>query len=63
VAILPGHSLENDLKRLRVIHAQCVDTVALYPHKRGPPYRTKLAHLTERFLGRRIQEGHRTFEL
>jgi len=35
----------------------------LYPHKRGPPYRTKLAHLTERFLGRRIQEGHRTFEL
>ena len=49
--------LENDLKRLRLIHARCVDTVALYPHQRGPPYRTKLAHLTERYLARKIQEG------
>jgi len=55
--IVVGHSLENDLKRLRLIHARCVDTVALYPHQRGPPYRTKLAHLTERYLARKIQEG------
>ena len=55
--IVIGHSLENDLKRLRLIHARCVDTVALYPHQRGPPYRTKLAHLTERYLARKIQEG------
>ena len=55
--ILVGHSLENDLKRLRLMHANCVDTAALYPHKRGPPYRSKLSHLTEKFLGRKIQEG------
>ena len=55
--ILIGHSLENDLKRLKLLHAKCVDTVALYPHQRGPPYRTKLATLTEKFLGRKIQEG------
>ena len=55
--ILIGHSLENDLKRLRMIHANCVDTAALYPHKRGPPFRTKLSALTEKHLGRKIQEG------
>jgi RNA exonuclease 1 len=55
--ILVGHSLENDLKRLKMMHANCVDTVALYPHKRGPPYRNKLSGLTEKFLGRKIQEG------
>lgn len=55
--ILIGHSLENDLKRLRMIHANCVDTVALYPHKRGPPFRSKLSALTEKHLGRKIQEG------
>ena len=43
--------------RLRMIHARCVDTVALFPHARGAPYRTKLAHLTERYLARKIQEG------
>jgi len=32
--ILIGHSLENDLTRLRIMHATCVDTVALYPHQR-----------------------------
>ena len=40
-----------------MIHARCVDTVALFPHARGAPYRTKLAHLTERYLARKIQEG------
>jgi hypothetical protein len=34
-----------------------MDTVALYPHQRGPPYRTKLSNLTEKYLGRKIQEG------
>ena len=34
--ILIGHSLENDLKRLRMIHASCVDTVALYPQQARP---------------------------
>ena len=31
--ILIGHSLENDLRRLKMMHANVVDTVALYPHQ------------------------------
>ena len=54
--ILIGHSLENDLRRLRIMHCLCVDTVALYPHPRGPPFRSKLSALTEKHLSRRIQE-------
>lgn len=27
-----GHALENDLAALRVLHARCIDTAALYPH-------------------------------
>ena len=55
--ILIGHSLENDLRRLRIMHSLCVDTVALYPHPRGPPFRSKLSSLAEKHLARRIQEG------
>ena len=55
--VLIGHSLENDLRRMRIMHATCVDTVALYPHPRGPPFRSKLSALTEKHLARRIQEG------
>ena len=50
-------ALENDLRRMRIMHATCVDTVALYPHPRGPPFRSKLSALTEKHLARRIQEG------
>ena len=55
--ILIGHSLENDLQRLKIIHANVIDTCALYPHKKGAPYRNALRFLTERYLGRKIQEG------
>ena len=33
--ILIGHSLENDLKALRICHDLVVDTSILYPHKQG----------------------------
>ena len=55
--ILIGHSLENDLERLKIIHANVIDTCALYPHKRGAPYRNALRYLTEQYLGRKIQVG------
>lgn len=54
--ILVGHSLENDLCQLRVIHPNVVDTSLLYPHPRGPPFKPGLRFLTEKFLGRKIQE-------
>lgn len=43
--ILIGHALDNDLKTLRMIHGQCVDTVMLFPHRAGHPYRRALKDL------------------
>ncbi len=30
--LLVGHSLENDLKALKMVHLRCLDTSLLYPH-------------------------------
>ena len=43
--ILIGHGLENDLKTLRIVHARCIDTAILFPHKAGNPYRRSLKEL------------------
>ena len=43
---LAGHSLENDLKALRIIYTRCIDTCILYLHPRGFPYRYSLQRLT-----------------
>ncbi|KAJ3970559.1 hypothetical protein EV361DRAFT_915324 [Lentinula raphanica] len=55
--ILVGHALENDLKTLRIVHHRCVDTVMLYPHPRGAPYRRALRDLSREHLNMKIQEG------
>lgn len=55
--LLVGHSLDNDLAVLRLVHRSCVDTALLYPHPRGPPFKPALRVLAERLLGRKIQEG------
>ncbi|KAI8353620.1 ribonuclease H-like domain-containing protein, partial [Choanephora cucurbitarum] len=63
--ILIGHGLENDLNALRIIHSKVIDTVALYPHKNGLPYRNKLSYLTSTYLKKFIQigsEGHDSLE-
>ncbi|KAE9389632.1 hypothetical protein BT96DRAFT_967950 [Gymnopus androsaceus JB14] len=52
-----GHALENDLKTLRLVHHRCVDTVFLYPHPRGAPYRRSLRDLAREHLNTAIQEG------
>ncbi|GAW17132.1 hypothetical protein ANO14919_065820 [Xylariales sp. No.14919] len=67
---LIGHGLENDLNAARIIHANCIDTVLLWPHKRGLPMRNGLKYLMETKLGRKIQveaaegspEGHDSAE-
>ena len=33
--LLVGHSLENDLKALRVVHARVLDTAVLFPHPKA----------------------------
>lgn len=64
--VLIGHGLENDLNATRMIHPKIVDTILLYPHRRGLPIRTSLKALMETCLNRRIQvdtgEGHDSAE-
>ncbi|XP_025204263.1 RNA exonuclease 1 homolog [Melanaphis sacchari] len=59
-SILIGHSLESDLKALKMVHYNVVDTSIIYPHKYGPPYKWGLKLLAEQHLQRIIQseEGH-----
>jgi RNA exonuclease 1 len=63
--ILIGHSIENDLKALKLIHKTIIDTSVLFPHYYGLPYRRSLKSLTKSILKRDIQQtesGHCSFE-
>ncbi|BFF92462.1 RNA exonuclease 1 homolog [Drosophila madeirensis] len=63
--ILVGHSLESDLKALKIIHDVVVDTSVLFPHKMGPPKKRALKTLCIENLKRIIQEneaGHDSAE-
>ena len=51
--VLIGHSLENDLHALRLVHCNVVDTAVLYGEVRKP----SLRHITKQFLHRTIQTG------
>ena len=55
--MLIGHGLENDLKALRIVHDRVIDTVHLFPHLRGLPYRLALRDLVAKHLGKIIQAG------
>jgi hypothetical protein len=52
---LIGHGLENDLNAVRIIHPTLVDTIILYPHKGGLPFRYGLKHLMATQLNKKIQ--------
>lgn len=54
--VLVGHSLENDLKALKICHMNCVDTAVLFPHPSGFPYRNKLKYLSAKILKIQIQQ-------
>jgi len=53
--VLCGHSLESDLRALRLVHVSLVDTAVLYPHRKGPPYRRSLRELAQAYLHKNIQ--------
>ncbi|KAI1211714.1 uncharacterized protein F4807DRAFT_399652 [Annulohypoxylon truncatum] len=53
---LIGHGLENDLNAIRIIHPTCIDTVLLFPHKRGLPHRNGLKMLMDTLLNQKIQQ-------
>ncbi|XP_023021288.2 putative exonuclease GOR [Leptinotarsa decemlineata] len=55
--ILIGHALDNDLRALKLVHQNNVDTAHVFPHKNGLPYRRSLKDLTATILNRNIQIG------
>ncbi|KAK0632891.1 hypothetical protein B0T14DRAFT_533207 [Immersiella caudata] len=55
--ILVGHSLDSDLKALRLAHPFIVDTSIIFPHPRGPPLKSSLKFLAQKHLAREIQKG------
>ncbi|MCL7039156.1 hypothetical protein MKW94_022172 [Papaver nudicaule] len=63
--VLVGHSLENDLLALKLIHKLVIDTAILYKNPRGGNYKSALRVLARRFLSRVIQDsgnGHDSAE-
>jgi len=58
--ILIGHSLNSDLAALKITHPFIIDTAVIYPHPRGPPLKSSLKWLAQRYLNREIQKGHGT---
>lgn len=57
--VLVGHSLDSDLKALRLTHPFIADTSVLFPHARGPPLKNSLKFLAQKYLGREVQKaGH-----
>jgi len=63
--ILIGHSLESDLRALKIIHSRVVDTALVFPHRLGLPYKRALKTLMGEFLQKIIQEnetGHDSYE-
>ena len=55
--VLVGHSLDNDLRALRLAHAKCCDTSLLYGHPKGASFKRSLKQLAAEFLERAIQAG------
>lgn len=63
--ILIGHALENDLRVLKIIHDNVIDTSVCFPHENGPGFKHSLRFLTSKYLNRSIQDsehGHSSFE-
>ncbi|XP_055389566.1 uncharacterized protein LOC129618689 isoform X2 [Condylostylus longicornis] len=64
--LLIGHALDNDLRALKILHTNIIDTSITFPHVNGFPYRRSLKTLTKYYLNRDIQNGgdsgHCSFE-
>ncbi|KAJ9627321.1 hypothetical protein H2203_003783 [Taxawa tesnikishii (nom. ined.)] len=64
--ILAGHSLDSDLKALKMSYPFIIDTALLYPHPKGPPQKSSLKWLSQKYLSREIQnrgpKGHDSVE-
>ena len=63
--VLVGHSLNADLNALKFTHPFIIDTTIIYPHPRGSSFKCSLKWLTQKYLGKVIQQaetGHDSVE-
>lgn len=63
--ILIGHSLESDMKALKIVHSSVIDTSVMFPHKLGLPHKRALRNLANEYLSKIIQNdvsGHDSAE-
>lgn len=58
--ILTGHSLDSDMKALKMSHPFIVDTSVLFPHPKGHPFKHSLKWLAQKYLNREVQKGDGT---
>ncbi|KAI3401722.1 hypothetical protein diail_9386 [Diaporthe ilicicola] len=58
--ILVGHSLDSDMKALKMTHPFIVDTSVIFPHPKGPPFKHSLKWLAQKYLNREVQKGDNT---
>ncbi|XP_067043980.1 uncharacterized protein [Acropora muricata] len=57
-AILLGHSLENDLRALKLYHQRVIDTSVIYPANTSSPFfKASLRGLAHKYLDKDIQNG------
>ena len=54
--VIVGHSLDSDLKALKLIHRRNIDTVALFPHRKGQPFKLGLKAVCKEVLNISIRE-------
>lgn len=52
--ILIGHSLNNGLRALKIIHEKIIDTSAIYPHFKGYPCKNSLKVLSQKILKKKF---------
>ena len=57
--ILIGHSLESDLRAVKMLHSKVVDTSVVFPHKMGPPFKRALRTIAVEQIQRIIQDAIR----
>ena len=64
--IIAGHSLENDLRSLKLIHLNCIDTALLYTNDPRTKFKFSLQNIYQKYIQKpfriNINEGHDSIE-
>lgn len=55
--ILIGHSLDSDMKALKMTHPFIVDTSVIFAHPKGHPLKHSLKWLAQKYLNKEVQKG------